>query len=178
MALVDRKTFLDWVRLHHQALYRHAYWMTGQTELAADLVQETFYRAWKGREKLRQPANPLPWLLTILRRAAYQEFNHGLRQAEHLPDVQWLQGLDASSDNDELIDLARALKKVSPLHRDLLLLYALHGLSYAEIGEQLEVPIGTVMSRLARARSALRQALDQEAARDDTVVPFAKSKRS
>lgn len=167
--MVDKQRFMEWVRAHQGALYRHACWLVGEPDVAADLVQEAFFRAWKGRKGLRSPDNPFPWLLTILRRAAFQEINHAGRQRRLLAEAQW--PADASHEQqDDLIDLGRALATLDPAQRDLLLLYALHGLSYEQIASQLEVPVGTVMSRLARARAALYKA--HSVARADNVVPF------
>lgn len=165
----DRSRFHTWVDEHHQALHRHALWMTGQVELASELVQETFFQAWKVRKSLRDESKVRPWLITILRRALYRELQQSARYA---PDALHEEVLaEDSTDLEGLLDLARGLQCLSAAQRELLLLYALHGYSYAEISEQLEIPLGTVMSRLSRARDALRKVVSREGYADN-VVPM------
>ncbi len=161
--LGERRRFEQWVRRYHGDLYRHAYWLMGDPTLAEELVQETFYRAWRGRRGLRRRDEPFPWLLGILRHACFAELGRRGRQAAPLPEEP------VEDASPELVDLQRALARLDPGQRDILLLHALHGMSYAEISEQLEIPLGTVMSRLSRARAALRRLWD---APDDTVIPF------
>ena len=168
--MTDRKRFMEWVHAHQGALYRHAYWLVGDPDVAADLVQEAFFRAWKGRRGLRRKDKPFPWLLTILRRAAFQELNQGGREVRFREPEGAAEVAAPAATDDQLIDLGRVLATLEPAQRDLLLLYALHGLSYAEIAAQLDVPVGTVMSRLSRARAALQRA--RTAAEADNVVPL------
>jgi len=158
----NKQQFSAWIEAHHQRLYRHALWMTADSHMAQDLVQETFYQAWKARAQLRDPDRVLPWLLTILDRNVYR--------AGRVQPVLLSEAFAADSavgdgvgdvDGDDLIDLARGLQALQPMERQLLLLHALHGLSYRQIGEQLEIPIGTVMSRLNRCRASLRRLMDR-----------------
>lgn len=174
---IDKELFLSWARRYHAALYRHAYWMTGQADVAADVVQETYYRAWKARANLQNLDNPLPWLITILRRATYQELSQIQGRAETFPASEWLEAVAAPpEERDGLIDLSRALQRLNPQQRDLLLLYGLHGFTYAQISVQFDIPLGTVMSRLARAREALQEALEHSYDALN-VIPF-RSKRT
>lgn len=166
--MVTRQRFVHWIEAHHQALYRHAMWMVGETELAADLVQETYYQAWRGRAGLRDESKAFAWLLTILRRGIFHEYGRASRQRAYL---QELNTDEAGAADDGLIDLARAFARLNPAQRDLILLNALHGLSYAEISAQLDIPIGTVMSRLARARKELAQTLQVEP-QGGNVIPL------
>jgi len=156
----DKQRFHAWVDEHHRALYRHALWMTGQAELAGELVQETFYQAWKSRRSLPEPGKVRAWLITILRRALYRELQQSARYEPLALRDELL--VDEGTDVGGLLDLARGLQSLSAAQRELLLLFALHGYTYAQIGEQLEIPVGTVMSRLARSRAALRAALERE----------------
>jgi RNA polymerase sigma-70 factor (ECF subfamily) len=167
--LTDR--FPIWIDRHHQALYRHALWMTAQPDLALELVQETFYQAWESRHSLRDERRVLPWLLTILRRAAIREYRarcRSERQAEALRTELPDEGCE--QDLQDMLDLAQALEGLSAAQRDILLRYALHGFSYEEIGEQLSIPIGTVMSRISRARQALRRQMDQAPPAADNIA--------
>lgn len=171
--LVTPASFECWIDTHYQALYRHALWMVGETELAADLVQETYYQAWKGRHALRDESKAFSWLLTILRRGIFQEYGRASRQRIGLSELG-AQALTSAQvgDASDLMDFARAFQRLSPSHREMILLNTLHGLSYTEIGAQLNIPIGTVMSRLARAREELTQALHATERPANNVVPL------
>ncbi len=170
----DKTRFTTWIRTHQASLYRHAYWMTGDADLAADLVSETYYQAWKDRAGLREEAKVLPWLLSILRHSTYREFSRRQPVLEH----DEAHALAPEHERDALIDLARLLGEQSPAHREILLLHALHGFSYEEIGEQLELPLGTVMSRLSRARKALRLSRDRDIADDENIISLHPTHRS
>lgn len=171
--MVTPESFKRWIDAHYQALYRHALWMVGETELAADLVQETYYQAWKGRHALRDESKAFSWLLTILRRGIFQEYGRASRQRVGLSELgAQAQTLVQAGDTGGLIDLARAFQRLSPSHREMILLTTLHGMSYTDIGAQLNIPIGTVMSRLARAREELAQALHATERPANNVVPL------
>lgn len=152
-----RSRFSRWIKLHHQALYKHALWMTGSQDLAADMVQEAFYQAWMSVNQLRDDEKALPWLLTILRRVIYREQRYQYRHQETVAD---LQHLDVSSNHDHefaLVEIYSCLGRISVSQREALLLHLLHGFTYEEISEQLKIPLGTVMSRIARAKEALQK---------------------
>lgn len=146
--------------------------MLGETELAADLVQETYYQAWKGRGGLRDASKAFSWLLTILRRGAFQEYGRASRQRTGLRELGMQPPQISSGDTAALLDLSRAFQCLTPNHRDLLLLSVLHGMSYAEIGATLNIPTGTVMSRLSRAREELARALAQTESSGGKIVPL------
>ena len=154
--MTERQLFEQWIDAHHGALYRHALWMSGDTELAADLVQETYYEAWRGRSSLRDPARAFAWLLTILRRRVFQEYGRARREREWTTAFAAALPRPAVEDGHAaLLDLERALHALTAAQRDIVLLYGLHGMSYEAIAAYLRVPVGTVMSRLARARRTL-----------------------
>jgi RNA polymerase sigma-70 factor (ECF subfamily) len=176
----DKPNFVKWVKLYHGALYRHALWMIGDPEMAADLVQETCYQAWKSRKGLRDGEKAFAWFLTILRRNVYREYGYRASAPESIAAA----ALDAIcspayDDHDVLIDLSRALNTISVSQRELLLLYGLHGFSYHEISRQLDIPLGTVMSRLARARSALHLAMRDSPVpgNEGKLIPFSTNSR-
>ena len=157
-----------WVREYHGVLYRHAVWLTGNQDLAKDMVQETFFQAWRSMGSLADGDKALPWLLTILRRCVQREQR---KQYRHKETIAWLSDQELSSENQEgyqLLVIYSALSQLSINHREVFVLHYLHGFSYEEISEQLEIPKGTVMSRLSRARDSLKQqdALEMQ----DTVV--------
>lgn len=174
--LKDKEIFVRWIDNHHAALFKHAFWMTGNRALAEDLVQETFYQAWKSRHSIEDQENPLPWLITVLRRAVYKEFQQSRLDTLALSEQHIEHGSGLSeTDLDTLVDLGNGLMSLSARQRELLLLYSLHGFTYEQISQQLSIPIGTVMSRIARARDMLRAFYEKDVS-DKVVVPFRKKK--
>ncbi len=155
-------------------LYKHALWMTGSQETAMDMVQETFFQAWQGVDSLQDRQKALPWLLTILRRAIYREQRTRYRHQETLLALQARATEVADDDAYGLLEIYQAMEQISLAQREVFLLHHLHGLSYEEISEQLQVPIGTVMSRLSRARAALKKRHCLDA---DNVVNLAERKK-
>jgi len=147
-------------------LRRHARGLTGDATLADDLVQDTLERAlrYRWRFRLRPGAlwgdgadGLLPWLLTLMHRLRLNHLRKSdiVTATDSLPDV-------AAHDADPGLrrDLLQALGKLPEAQRAVLLLVSLEQFSYAEAAQVLEVPIGTVMSRLARAREHMRRLLD------------------
>lgn len=150
--------FERWVSDFHEPLYRHALWMTGNGDVAADMVQEAYYQAWSVRDSLKDPDRVLPWLLTILRRQVYRDYKCRYRHQETLEELGRQVDEDAhNEDPTGLLEIYRAMEALSVQHREVFLMFYLHGFSYEEISDQLDIPKGTVMSRLARAREALSQ---------------------
>jgi len=173
--LPDKQKFIEWIDNCHQALFKHALWMSGNRSLAEDLVQETFYQAWKGRHTVENRDNPLPWLLTVLRRALYKEQQQPRFEACSLDEECLEHPQSLSPENlDALIDLGNGLMALSTRQRDLLLLHVLHGFSYEQISEQLGIPLGTVMSRISRARQVLKTFYANDEDDEKVVVPFKK----
>ena len=165
-----RKNFQLWVKQHHKALYRHALWMCADAGLAEDMVQETYFQAWKSYRHLKDERKALVWLLTILRRAVYREYRHKAQQNSLQQQIQDMGLAELAVDQQgEYLDVMQALALMNINQREALLLHTLHGYSYDDISQQLDVPIGTVMSRISRARKILQQTkwLDK-----NNVLPF------
>jgi RNA polymerase sigma-70 factor, ECF subfamily len=146
-------------------LYNFAHWLTQNREEAEDLVQETFAKALKGFSSFQQGTNFRAWMYRILRNT-FLTSRTGLKfaAAESL-DLEGNEDiLPATSDTPEsiLLDqldqqlLQRALDGLPIQHREILLLCEVEEMSYQELASTLAVPLGTVMSRLSRARKALR----------------------
>ncbi|NIF15515.1 sigma-70 family RNA polymerase sigma factor [Pantoea sp. Cy-639] len=143
-----------------QRLRRFALWLTRDASSADDLVQATVERALGRWRQQREPERLRPWLFTIL----YRLFLDA-RRRERL-HVRWLalfgrgQAAEPMGADTESIVLAQAdlqaFARLSTEQRALLLLVSVEGLSYKEAAQALGIPIGTVMSRLSRARAALR----------------------
>ena len=151
-------------------LYRIAYAWCHDAALADDLVQETLSRAWKQRGQLREEAALKGWLVAIMNRCWLDH----LRARRDFEDIDALgDELESTAetpeqrcDREKLIACVRAAVARLPLgQRQVLTLVDLEEFGYAEVADILGIPVGTVMSRLSRARSALRMLLDQAMAR-------------
>lgn len=157
---------------HLAAVYRYAYRLTGSQADAEDLTQQTFMTAQQALAQLREPAAARGWLLTILRHAYLRR----ARRRSPLVASSIELNLDAIPEDrpDEVqLDEARlqaALDELPDDYKLILLMFYFDELSYREIASRLEIPIGTVMSRLSRAKSHLRARLlaaeHQETGRD------------
>ena len=162
-------------------LYRFAFALTHCETEAADLTQETFLILSKQQAQIREPEKIKSWLFTTLRR----EFLRGLRARALHPEVELkpehegrltvdstvLRTLDASA----ILD---ALSKLDEAYRTALELFYLGDLSYKQIAAALQVPIGTVMSRLSRGKEQLRCSLAKATAAEGARVSKAYDDRS
>jgi RNA polymerase sigma-70 factor (ECF subfamily) len=152
---------------HVDAAYRFARWLSRSADDADDVVQEAVLRAFRGFDALRG-SEIKAWLLTIVRHCYLSARKQQLRRAAvPLPedhDDDQTPALhattpgpeEASIRHDEARILSRLLHTLPEEHREVLVLREVEDLSYREIAAVTGVPIGTVMSRLARARAALR----------------------
>jgi RNA polymerase sigma-70 factor (ECF subfamily) len=154
------RAFADALVAQLPALRRFAAALSGSLPMADDLVQDCIERALRKSDQLREPHRLGAWLRTIM----HNVFVNELRRRRHMPtqDIEELVEELSSSGPDPTVtrDFVRALNGLSAEHREILLLAGLEGLSYREIAATLDLPIGTVMSRLARARGRMREALD------------------
>ena len=139
-------------------LYRYAMGLCHNPATAEDLVQETFLRGWRSRDKLRDVKAARAWLYTILRNEharLYERQRPEAKDPAELPEVP-VRGYDTSA---EAFVMRRALGQLDADYRDPLLLQVLGGFSCREIGQMLELKTNTVLTRLFRARKALREQL-------------------
>jgi RNA polymerase sigma-70 factor (ECF subfamily) len=149
---------------HHQAVYRYAYRLTGSGTDAEDLTQEVFLVAQQRLQQLRRPDRARGWLFAILRSC----FVAAWRRQEAVPAAALgldLDGLPAQGGDGGSVDgvwLRQALGELPPEFRVVVVMFYFDDCSYREIAEQLDVPMGTVMSRLARAKQHLRSRLLRE----------------
>ncbi len=149
------------VKEHSQLLYRLAYRLSGSKSDAEDLTQETFCQAYDKMHQLRQADKAKSWLCTILRNCFLQRKRHSDREVNlpveeqnELPDRAPFEVPEFDS-----VQLQQALSEMPEAYRTPILLYFFEEFSYKEIAEQMSLPMGTVMSRLARAKGFLRQRL-------------------
>jgi len=146
---------------HYAALFRYAYRLSGSAADAEDLTQETFCKAQLNFSQLRDMGRARPWLFSILRNA----YLHRVRADKQQSCVS-LDGVgdlpEASAESLPEIDpelLQQALNELPEAFRTPIILYYFEDFGYREIAEQMDLPIGTVMSRLARAKAYLRAQL-------------------
>lgn len=156
--MLSRAAILD----HLPRLRRYARALTGDRFAADDLVQDTLERALSRWSLLRPGSAPELWLLAIMHNLFENQRRAAWRQVDAEQALADLAIAPQQCDGLELADLARALYRLPEDQRSVLLLVALEELSYAEVAQVLGIPMGTVMSRLARARARLARLLEGE----------------
>lgn len=144
-------------------MFRLAMWLERDRVEAEDLVQETFIEALQSFHRFERGTNCRAWLITIMRHLRSKRWRARGRMRLVSDDEVDLAGTIASEPAVPAhvtdADVLRALEQLPPGFQEVLLLADVHELSYREIATALEVPIGTIMSRLSRARHMMRQLL-------------------
>jgi RNA polymerase sigma-70 factor (ECF subfamily) len=144
-------------------LYRYAMWICGNDALAKDLVQETFLRAWKAMDKLKDPKAVKSWLITILRREYARTFE---RKVPKFTDVDTVVVPEDSElepeDRTEIKLLRQGILELAPKYREPLLMQVVLGYSCQEISETLDISKSAVMTQLFRAREQLKSRLQKD----------------
>ncbi len=148
------------VTRNYESVYRYAYRLTGSAADAEDLTQQTFLTAQRKLSQLREPAAARSWLLTIAR----NDYLKRLKREKSNCFVTFDSANEPVDHKSAVVDideerLQNALAELSEEFRTVVILFYCEDLSYKEIAAQLEIPIGTVMSRLARAKRHLRRRL-------------------
>jgi len=144
-------------------LFAFARTMLGDSDTARDLVQEAAARALAARRVPDDPPAYRAWMFRIVRNAALDE----LRRLKH-PPIEDHAPVDLWRYDDvriAKITVEQGLATLAPLHREIISLIDIAGFSYGEAAELLEVPVGTIMSRIARARGALLAAIEASSVR-------------
>lgn len=152
--------FTALVIAHHAALYRYAYRLCGCSAEAEDLTQQAFLIAQQKLHQLREADRAAAWLFAVLRSC----FLKSIRKARPIPAQNLLLEVDQIAEAEVFDEIDReqlqsALGELPDDFRVVVLMFYFEELSYQEIAEQLEIPIGTVMSRLSRAKGHLRKRL-------------------
>lgn len=157
------------VDAHYEALYRYAFRLTGSAADAEDLTQEAFGKALARLGQLREPDRAKAWLFRILRNLYLHKVRDEKRhRVVPLDAVGDLPGRVADEPPAiDAVQLQQALDELEEGFRTPLILFYFEEFSYRDIAEQMELPIGTVMSRLARAKAYLRAKLCPAGAEDD-----------
>ncbi len=170
----DRRAFDELVRRHYRRAYNLAYRILGDPDAAADATQTAFIRVYRGLAGYRHGAAFTTWLHRIVVNVSLDKARRAGREVslDQQPDEDG-QPLEArlASDGPAPDEIAiqrerartvqRVLLQLAPMHRAVLTMYELQGLSYDEIARILGVPVGTVKSRLNRARAAFARAFAQ-----------------
>jgi RNA polymerase sigma-70 factor, ECF subfamily len=154
---ITDQMFNDWVRQHQRLLFGIAYWWTGSRTDAEELTQETFLQAYRSCSSLRDVELVKGWLIGILRHCHSQTLRRMKSRGEVSLDEMLNEPKSQPTVSADALALHQSLEKLEERHRLPVVLFYFQDLSYREIAEALELPIGTVMSRLARARQQLHE---------------------
>jgi RNA polymerase sigma-70 factor (ECF subfamily) len=149
------------VREHYAAVYQYAYRLTGSAADAEDVTQQTYLLAQRHLAQLRHPDRVRSWLLAITRSSWSKSRRRGApRPAVDLElDVNTIPDATAAEEPIDREQLQRVLDELPDEFRTVVLMYYFEQLTYREIATALDVPPGTVMSRLSRAKTSLRARL-------------------
>lgn len=146
---------------HRTDLYRYAYWLNRDPQLAEDVVQDAMLRAWRSLDSLREDDAAKPWLLTIVRRENARFFE---RKRLETVDIDELVGaptaMIATEDDTDRDDMQQAIFALEEDYREPLALQVLMGHSTKEIADIMGLSNGAVLTRLHRARKKLIEAFD------------------
>jgi len=173
------RQFTRLLRPHWDALYAMARRYVWQEADARDLLQETALKAWRFHRSHPHEDYERAWWMTIMRRIVLDWQRQASRRIRMVPTTHVELTERYATDADEpfadpgamderrfreMLDesIVAALDRLEPLYREVILLHVCGGMRYREIGELLDCPIGTVMSRMARARRILREQLQQD----------------
>ena len=176
--MVSRSRFEELVLAHRNDAYNVAYWILQSRDDAEDAVQDAYIRAFRAFDTFAGD-DPRPLLLTIVRNVAYSAFNvrkqsrKVIRLLEDSKEEERSVGAESAIQDpspetvaiiqQEHKQLLEALAGLPHIQRDILVLREMHGLSYKDIANIMGSEIGTVMSRLSRARAELRRVLEGRA---------------
>jgi RNA polymerase sigma-70 factor (ECF subfamily) len=166
----DQAAFAEIVRRYQRSVHRVAWALVRNDADADDLAQEAFVRAWGAIGRFQTGAPLYPWLARITTNLAYSLFRHRKRRPETPMEPLLEAGRQFGVDDDPAdravtderdAHLRECFAKLTPEHQAVLALRAVQDLSYEEIANALNVPVGTVMSRLARARGVLARLMEE-----------------
>jgi RNA polymerase sigma-70 factor (ECF subfamily) len=171
----DARAFDHLVQEHYVLAYNTAYRMLGNADQAEDATVEAFARAYRSLERFRGESSFSTWLYRIVTNVCLDHLRGPAQVTTSLDegggeDGTMTREVPDETDNPALVALQvrrqqtvhRALQHLSSEHRAVLVLYDLNGFSYEEVGGILGIPVGTVKSRLNRARHALKEELEPE----------------
>lgn len=166
----DRQALSELYARYQRVLFAYLLQLTPDYGLAEELLQDTLVAIWKSAGSFEGRSSVLTWLIGIARRQAHNTLRQRHVPLTALSEVEAMPAPDLEPEEVALAGVARAelieaFRCLAPVHREVLLLTFVQELSYQETAAILEVPVGTVKSRLSNARRALRAILD---AKEDT----------
>jgi RNA polymerase sigma-70 factor (ECF subfamily) len=158
-----RQRYEALVNAYYNDIFRYAYWLARSRQLAEDLTQETFMRAWRAFDSLQSEGAAKAWLFTILRRENARRFEKFQPELDDIEDHQSALPDTRVNEPDQQMEmrlLHKAIQDLEPEYREPLILQVIGGFSGEEIANMLNLNNNTVMTRLFRARNKLRAVLD------------------
>ena len=151
------------IEAHSQDLYKYALWLCKDKNMAEDVMQEAFLRAWKSLDSLREAKAAKGWLFTIFRREHARQFERKQFQYKDVEEMDTIADAQMGyDDRPEAFALRNALKNLPADYREPLEMQVLGGFSCNEIATILGISSSAVMTRLFRARKKMRQSLGHE----------------
>jgi RNA polymerase sigma factor (sigma-70 family) len=177
IACGDRQALAELYACYQRTLFAYLLQLTPDYGLAEELLQDTLVAVWKSAHSFEGRSSVLTWLIGIARRQAYNTLRQHKLPATDISELEELPAPDPEPEASALASVARdelvqVFRRLAPVHREVLVLIFVQELSYQEAATVLEVPVGTVKSRLNHARRALRALLD---AKEDTKNDHANS---
>ena len=166
----DRQALSELYARYQRVLFAYLLQLTPDYGLAEELLQDTLVAVWKSAHRFEGRSSVLTWLIGIARRQAHNTLRQRKLPLADLAEVEYMPTTDLEPEQIALAGVARAelteaFRRLAPVQREVLLLTFVQELSYQETATILEIPVGTVKSRLSNARRALRTLLD---AKEDT----------
>jgi RNA polymerase sigma factor (sigma-70 family) len=159
--LGERAAFDELISRWHEPLWRYLRRLSSNDDIARDLAQDTWLRVFRGIARLREPAKLRSWLFGIARNVAMDRFRSQYAEGTQADvDLEELPAPDDVNLEEEFTTLESGLANLALLEREALTLFYLRELSLEEIAGLVGVPVGTVKSRLFRARQMLRRTLE------------------
>jgi RNA polymerase sigma-70 factor, ECF subfamily len=163
----DEDAMAVFYRVHGRVVFAQVLLVTGERVLAEEIVQDTMLAVWRGAGSFRGESSVRSWVIGIARRQTRDRLR---RRRLRVVDDAFLAGRPGPGpgpeatalDRAELAEVRGAIRELAPAHREVLGLAFGSGLSLAEVAGVLEIPVGTVKSRLAAARTALNRTLNEK----------------
>lgn len=157
-------------------LRNFAYRLTNNTSEAEDLLQSTILRAIEKKHLFQKDSNLFSWTSKIMYNMFVSAYRRKTKFETQYDPENYIknQSVDASQDvKMEMKDVEEAMDMLSDTHREILVMVCVQGMQYDEVADDLKIPVGTVRSRLSRARSNLQDMLETKSAQTQTFVPKA-----
>jgi RNA polymerase sigma-70 factor (ECF subfamily) len=160
-----RRRFDRTIAVFYTDMYRYAAWLSRDTSVAEEVVQEALLRAWKSLDALREDDAAKPWLLTIVRRENARFFERKRLETVDIDSLTPAQSaMLVEGDDSEIRGVREAIYRLEDDYREPLVLQVLMGHSTKEIAELMGLKQGAVLTRLHRARLKLRDVINEMAA--------------